>query len=233
MIVPFVIHHFRGKHILQRQPSVSKSLSDSITLFFLCLDCTLLMYVLVHSVYTMYGWSMVEDWHEQVKDKHPRFTDHPQIQQIQSTLSKFWSHSMSPVQQCKWLASIVIKRFATHAGESIYTQKVILAHSLIFDYMILCFRPCLSHVHRCVQFKTYQLDNIQDGCSQSVYGQNLNFMHNMAWTLLNPNQIKSNLLKSEVWTSMLRSLNPVCGIFNPATRIPSQHWFKPMFGEFD
>jgi len=47
------------------------------------------MYVLVHSVYTLYGWSMVEDWHEQVKDKHPRFTDHPQIQQTQSTLSKF------------------------------------------------------------------------------------------------------------------------------------------------
>ncbi len=192
MIVPFVIHHFRGKHILQRQPSVSKSLSDSITLFFLCLDCTLLMYVLVHSVYTMYGWSMVEDWHEQVKDKHPRFTDHPQIQQIQSTLSKFWSHSMSPVQQCKWLASIVIKRFATHAGESIYTQKVILAHSLIFDYMILCFRPCLSHVHRMCTIQNLPAWQHTRWLFSECIWANLNFIHNMAWTLLNPNQIKSN-----------------------------------------
>ncbi len=60
VIVPFVIHHFRGKYILQRQPSVSKTLSDSIAVFFFCLDCTLLMYVLVHSVYTLYVWLKID-----------------------------------------------------------------------------------------------------------------------------------------------------------------------------
>jgi hypothetical protein len=79
---------------------------------------------------------------------------------------------------------------------SIYTQKVILAHSLIFDYMILCFRPCLSHVHHMCTIQNLPAWQHTRWLFSERIRANLDFMHNIAWTLLNPNQIKP----SKIWS---------------------------------
>jgi hypothetical protein len=143
VIVPFVIHHFRGKYILQRQPSVSKTLSDSIAVFFFCLDCTLLMYVLVHSVYTLYVWLKIDASRYKID-----------ILDLPTTLrfSRFRRPCPSLVtfhepSSTVWMTSKYChQKICNSCRPSIYTQKVIFARSLIFDYIILCFRPCLSHV---------------------------------------------------------------------------------------